>query len=35
MKQRRIGESKVAEDRDGTIPLFQQIVGEDYEGDGL
>ena len=30
-KQRRIGESKVAEDTDGTIPLFQQIVGEDYE----
>ena len=23
--------SKVAEDTDGTIPLFQQIVGEDYE----
>ena len=30
-KQRQIGESKVAEDTDGTIPLFQQIVGEDYE----
>ena len=30
-KQQRIGESKVAEDTDGTIPLFQQIVGEDYE----
>ena len=30
-KQRRIGESKVAEDTDGMIPLFQQIVGEDYE----
>ena len=28
-KQRRIGESKVAEDTDGTIPLFQQIVGDD------
>ena len=25
-KQQRIGESKVAEDTDGTIPLFQQIV---------
>ena len=31
MKQRRIGESKVAEDTDGMIPLFQQIVGDDYE----
>ena len=31
MKQRRIGESKIAEDTDGTIPLFQQIVGDDYE----
>ena len=30
-KQRRIGESKVVEDTDGTIPLFQQIVGDDYE----
>ena len=30
-KQQRIGESKVAEDTDGTIPLFQQIVGDDYE----
>ena len=30
-KQRRIGKSKVAEDTDGTIPLFQQIVGDDYE----
>ena len=30
-KQRQIGESKVAEDTDGTIPLFQQIVGDDYE----
>ena len=30
-KQQRIGESKVAEDTDGTIPLLQQIVGEDYE----
>ena len=31
MKQRRIGKSKVAEDTDGTIPLFQQIVGDDYK----
>ena len=31
MKQRRIGESKIAEDTDGTIPLFQQIVGDGYE----
>ena len=31
MKQQRIRESKVAEDTDGTIPLFQQIVREDYE----
>ena len=30
-KQRRIGESKVAEDTDGMIPLFQQIVGDDYK----
>ena len=30
-KQRQIGESQVAEDTDGTIPLFQQIVGDDYE----
>ena len=30
-KQRRIGKSKVAEDTDGMIPLFQQIVGDDYE----
>ena len=30
-KQRRIGVSKVAEDTDGMIPLFQQIVGDDYE----
>ena len=30
-KQRQIRESKVAEDTDGTVPLFQQIVGEDYE----
>ena len=30
-KQRRIGESKVPEDTDGTIPLFQQIVGDGYE----
>ena len=30
-KQWWIGESKVAENTDGTIPLFQQIVGEDYE----
>ena len=29
--KQRIGESKVAEDTDGMIPLFQQIVGEDYE----
>ena len=30
-KQQRIWESKVAEDTDGMIPLFQQIVGEDYK----
>ena len=30
-KQRRVGKSRVAEDTDGTLPLFQQIVGGDYE----
>ena len=30
-KQQRIGKSKVSDDTDGTIPLFQQIVGDDYE----
>ena len=30
-KQQRIRKSKVAEDTDGMIPLFQQIVGDDYE----
>ena len=31
MKQRRVGKSRAAEDTDGTLPLFQQIVGDDYE----
>ena len=30
-KQRRVGKSRAAEDTDGTLPLFQQIVGDDYE----
>ena len=30
-KQRLIGESKDKDDTDVTIPLFQQIVGKDYE----
>ena len=31
MKQRRVGKSRAAKDTDGTLPLFQQIVRDDYE----
>ena len=30
-KQRRVGKSRAVEEQDGTLPLFQQIVGDVYE----